>query len=32
VVVGDLSQMEESIRALNFGEVEIWDHNGNRLR
>lgn len=32
VVVGDLSQMEESIRALNFGEVEIWDHNGNKIR
>ncbi len=32
VVVGDLSQMEEPIRALNFGEVEVWDHNGNRVR
>jgi len=32
VIVGDLSQMEEKIRALNYGEVEIWDHNGNRLR
>lgn len=32
VVVGDLSQMEEKIRALNFGEVEVWDHNGNKVR
>jgi zinc protease len=32
VVVGDLSQMEEKIRALKYGEVEIWDHNGNKLR
>ncbi len=32
VVVGDLAQTEEKIRALDFGEVEVWDHNGERLR
>jgi zinc protease len=32
VVVGDLSEIEEKIRALNYGEVEIWDTYGNKLR
>ena len=32
VVVGDLSQMEESIRALELGDVEVWDHDGNKVR
>ncbi len=32
VVVGDLEQIEEKIRSLNYGEVEVWDAFGNRLR
>ncbi len=32
VVVGDLEQIEEKVRSLNYGEVEIWDAFGNRLR
>jgi len=32
VVVGDLSQVEAPVRALNLGTVEVWDANGNKLR
>jgi len=32
VVVGDLEQVEEKIRSLNYGDVEVWDGFGNRLR
>jgi zinc protease len=32
VAVGDLSQIESSIRALNLGTVEVWDREGNKLR
>lgn len=32
VVVGDLRLIEEPIRALNFGPVEVWDVYGNRIR
>ncbi len=32
VVVGDLEQIEEKVRSLNYGEVEIWDAFGRRLR
>ncbi|MDG1996039.1 MAG: pitrilysin family protein [Emcibacteraceae bacterium] len=32
VVVGDLSKIEDNIRALNLGEVEVWDANGKKLR
>lgn len=32
VAVGDLSQIEQPIRALNFGAVEVWDREGNKLR
>jgi zinc protease len=32
VVVGDLSEIEEKVRALNYGAVEIWDGFGNRIR
>ncbi|CAN5287003.1 hypothetical protein BH23GEM2_BH23GEM2_22870 [soil metagenome] len=32
VVVGDLATIEAPIRARNFGEVEVWDREGNRLR
>ncbi len=32
VVVGDLAQIEASVRALDYGSVEVWDAFGNRLR
>ncbi|MFL5483156.1 MAG: M16 family metallopeptidase [Gemmatimonadaceae bacterium] len=32
VVAGDLSKIEAPIRARNFGSVEVWDANGNKLR
>ncbi|WP_395943908.1 M16 family metallopeptidase [Brevundimonas sp.] len=32
VVVGDLSRIEASVRALNLGPVEVWDIYGKRLR
>jgi predicted Zn-dependent peptidase len=32
VVVGDLSQIEEKVRSLNYGPVEVWDGFGNRIR
>jgi zinc protease len=32
VVVGDLAQIEAPIRARNFGQVEIRDREGNRVR
>ena len=32
VVVGDLERIEESVRALDYGDVEVWDAFGNRLR
>ena len=32
VIVGDLEQIEEKIRTLDFGDVEIWDAFGNRVR
>jgi predicted Zn-dependent peptidase len=32
VVVGDLSRIEADIRALQLGEVEVWDAEGRRLR
>jgi hypothetical protein len=31
-VVGDLSRIEADIRALQLGEVEVWDAEGRRLR
>jgi zinc protease len=31
-VVGDLSKIEKDVRALNFGEVMVYDANGNRVR
>nr|WP_162139678.1 pitrilysin family protein [Kordiimonas gwangyangensis] len=31
LVVGDRAQIEEGIRSLNLGEVEVWDQNGNKL-
>lgn len=32
VVVGDLEQIEAEVRALDYGDVEVWDAFGNRLR
>ena len=32
VVAGDLSKIETPIRARNFGTVEVWDSNGNKIR
>jgi len=32
VIVGDLSQIEEQVRSLNYGEVEVWDGFGSKLR
>ena len=32
VVVGDLEQIEDKVRSLNYGEVEVWDAFGKRLR
>jgi len=32
LIVGDLEKIEEQVRALNFGEVEVWDAFGNVIR
>ncbi len=32
VVVGDLSKIEASVRALNYGPVEVWDIYGHKVR
>lgn len=32
VVVADLAKVEADIRALQFGDVEVWDPYGNRVR
>jgi zinc protease len=32
VAVGDLSQIEQPIRALDLGTVEVWDRDGKKLR
>ena len=32
VVVGDLSVIEEDVRALGYGDVEVWDVYGNKVR
>lgn len=32
VIVGDLSQIEESVRALELGEVTVLDADGKKLR
>ena len=32
LVVGDLEKIEDSVRALELGDVEVWDAFGNRLR
>ena len=32
VVVGDLAQIEDKVRSLEYGEVEVWDAFGKRVR
>ena len=32
VIVGDLAEIEEKVRSLNYGPVEVWDGFGNRIR
>jgi predicted Zn-dependent peptidase len=32
VVIGDLSMIEGAVRALDYGDIEVWDVNGDRLR
>ena len=32
IVVGDLEQIEEKVRSLNYGDVEVWDGFGKRIR
>ena len=32
LITGDLEKIEESVRALEYGAVEVWDAFGNRLR
>ena len=32
VVVGDLAEIEADVRSLDYGEVEVWDAFGERLR
>jgi zinc protease len=32
LIVGDLEKIEEEVRALDFGEIEVWDAYGNQLR
>lgn len=32
VIAGDLKKIEQDIRALNFGPVEVWDVYGNKIR
>jgi zinc protease len=32
VAVGDLAQIEQPIRALGLGSVEVWDRDGKKLR
>ncbi len=32
LVVGDLAQIEDKVRSLEYGEIEVWDAFGHRLR
>lgn len=32
VIVGDLAEIEQNIRDLSLGEVEVWDANGKKER
>ncbi len=31
-ITGDLAKIEADIAALDLGEIEVWDADGNRLR
>lgn len=31
-IAGDLAQIEDDLRALDLGELEVWDVDGNRIR
>ena len=32
LITGDLDKIEASVRSLDYGEVEVWDAFGNKLR
>ena len=32
LMIGDLSQIEDKVRALGVGTVEVWDKDGNKVR
>jgi zinc protease len=32
LIVGDLENMEQEVRALDYGDVEVWDAFGNKVR
>jgi predicted Zn-dependent peptidase len=32
IVVGDLAEIEDKVRSLGYGEVEVWDAFGKRVR
>ena len=32
VIVGDLTKIEDKVRSLEYGDVEVWDAFGNRVR
>jgi len=32
VIVGDLELIEDKVRSLEYGDVEVWDGFGNKLR
>ncbi len=32
LIVGDLKKIEQEVRALDYGAVEVWDAFGNKLR
>jgi len=31
-IAGDIEKIEVAVRALNIGEVEVWDADGNKVR
>jgi len=32
VIVGDLAKIEQNIRDLGLGDVEVWDESGNKIK
>lgn len=32
VIVSDLNKVEEQIRALGYGKVEVWDYEGHKIK